>query len=262
MACWLPKHWAYDGFAPSSGYYIKSESWLLWFCINTVVFDSQIITHGIRNYSMVFTGSSISDATVCEHHKMIPDAIMVHGAASYIHEVITRLTKTLTGYEYWMCGHYRGVKGLYELGWQSIITCHEGCGWNYPMSYVTANILYVVHRWIIYHTMDILWEKFQWILPLYLKPISFQPNEYLNSAEQIPRNWNVDHVSVLLTSWDITKWCSINLLWKELMEHMSEHTGLISFYQLLNTAACTNTGGKMKGSHPRAADRCPFVLRL
>ena len=31
-------------------------------------------------------------------------------------------------------------------------------------------------------------------------------------------------------------------------------------YQLLITAACTNTGGKMKGSHSRAADRCPFVL--
>ena len=24
------------------------------------------------------------------------------------------------------------------------------------------------------HTMDLLWEKFQWILPLYVKPISFQ----------------------------------------------------------------------------------------
>ena len=45
------------------------------------------------------------------------------------------------------------------------------------------------------------------------------------------------------------------------MERMSEHTELISSYQLLITAACTNTGGKMKGSHPRAADRCPFVLR-
>ena len=32
-------------------------------------------------------------------------------------------------------------------------------------------------------------------------------------------------------------------------------------YQLLITAACTNTGGKMKGSHSRAADRCPFVPR-
>ena len=31
-------------------------------------------------------------------------------------------------------------------------------------------------------------------------------------------------------------------------------------YQLLIIAACTNTGGKMKGSHSRAADRCPFVL--
>ena len=32
-------------------------------------------------------------------------------------------------------------------------------------------------------------------------------------------------------------------------------------YQLLINAAFNNTGGKMKGSHPRAADRCPFVLR-
>ena len=24
------------------------------------------------------------------------------------------------------------------------------------------------------HTMDMLWEKLQWILPLYMKPISFQ----------------------------------------------------------------------------------------
>ena len=55
--------------------------------------------------------------------------------------------------------------------------------------------------------------------------------------------------------------CSINLLWKELMECMSEHTGLISSYQLLITAACTNTGSKMRGSHSRAADRWPFVPR-
>ena len=42
---------------------------------------------------------------------------------------------------------------------------------------------------------------------------------------------------------------------------MSEHTGLISYYQLLITAACTNTGSQMKGNHPRAADQCPFVPR-
>ena len=66
---------------------------------------------------------------------------------------------------------------------------------------------------------------------------------------------------MLITSWDITYWCSINLLWKELMGRMSEHTGLISSYQPLTTAACTNTGGKMKGSHPRAADRCLLVPR-
>ena len=45
------------------------------------------------------------------------------------------------------------------------------------------------------------------------------------------------------------------------METMGEHTGLISSYQLLITAACTNTVGKMKDSRHRAADRCPFVLR-
>ena len=86
-----------------------------------------------------------------------------------------------------------------------------------------------------FHTMDLLWEKFQWNLPLYMKPIKFQSkdsvvcsvtatifigfclkkenvfsqhigkktNEYLNSAEQITRNWNVDQLSVLITSWDI-----------------------------------------------------------
>ena len=91
--------------------------------------------------------------------------------------------------------------------------------------------------------------------------IGEKTNEYMNSAEQIPRNWNVDQLSVLITSWDITKWCSINLLWKELMECMRDHTGLISSYQVLITAACRNTGSKMKGSHSRVADRCPFVLR-
>ena len=97
--------------------------------------------------------------------------------------------------------------------------------------------------------MDMLWEEFQWILSLYMKPISFQSkasvvcsvttaifidfclknlnvfsqhigrktNENLNSTEQIHRKWNVDHVSMLITSWDITQWCSINLLLKELM---------------------------------------------
>ena len=82
------------------------------------------------------------------------------------------------------------------------------------------------------HTMDMLWEKFQWILPLYMKPISFQSkasvvcsvtaavfmdfclkklnvfsqyigqktNEYMNSTEQIPRNWNLDQRSMLITS--------------------------------------------------------------
>ena len=43
-----------------------------------------------------------------------------------------------------------------------------------------------------------------------------------------------------------------------LMERMGEYTDLISSYQLLISAACTNTGGKIKGTHLRAADQCPF----
>ena len=80
-----------------------------------------------------------------------------------------------------------------------------------------------------------LWDKFQLILPLYMKPVIFQskasvvcsvttailidfclkklnvfsqhivkkPNEYLDSAEQIARNWNIDQLYVSITSWDI-----------------------------------------------------------
>ena len=82
------------------------------------------------------------------------------------------------------------------------------------------------------HTMDMLWKKLQWILALYMKPISFQSkasvvcsvtaavfidfclkrlnvfsqhigkktNEYLNSIEQIHRNWNVDQLFLSITS--------------------------------------------------------------
>ena len=91
----------------------------------------------------------------------------------------------------------------------------------------------LAQAWQASHTMDLHWEKFQWILPLYMKPISFQSkasvvcsvteaifidfclkklnvfsqhvgqktNEYLNSAEQIP---GIDQLSVLITFWDIT----------------------------------------------------------
>ena len=76
--------------------------------------------------------------------------------------------------------------------------------------------------------------------------------EYLNSAEQITRNWNVDQLSVLLFNDAASTGCErVN----------GTHEWAHRPYQLLITAACTNTGGKMKGSHPRAADRCPFVHR-
>ena len=41
-------------------------------------------------------------------------------------------------------------------------------------------------------------------LYVFSQHIGKKTNEYLNSAEQIPRDWNVDQFSVLITSWDIT----------------------------------------------------------
>ena len=41
-------------------------------------------------------------------------------------------------------------------------------------------------------------------LNVFSQHIGKKTYEYLNSAEQIPRNWNVDQLSVLITSWDIT----------------------------------------------------------
>ena len=175
---------------------------------------------------------------------------------------------------------------LCPIQWSQVLSRKWRCSWS-SADRRCSNYIWVINNFIA-HTMDLLWEKF-----LYMKPISFQSkasvvcsvsaaifidfcltklnvfsqhigqktNEYLNSAEQIPRNWNINQLSVLITSWDITEWCSINLLWKELMKCMSENTGLISSYQFLIIAACTNTGGKIKGSHSRAADWCPFVPR-
>ena len=41
-------------------------------------------------------------------------------------------------------------------------------------------------------------------LNVFSQYIDKKANEYLNFAEQIPRNWNVDQLSVFITSWDIT----------------------------------------------------------
>ena len=41
-------------------------------------------------------------------------------------------------------------------------------------------------------------------LNVFSQHIGQKINEYLNSAEQIPRNWNVDQLSESITFWDIT----------------------------------------------------------
>ena len=65
------------------------------------------------------------------------------------------------------------------------LICSEG-GHDTAVYHISGNSLHAFSRkcpetpnWTRfakskYHTMDMLWEKFQWILPLYMKPISFQ----------------------------------------------------------------------------------------
>ena len=126
----------------------------------------------------------------------------------------------------------------HQMCWRSfwmilcpILSTHMWCHHCLP-----PGSLHVLGHLTYSHTMDLLWEEFQWILPLHMKPISFQSKTsvacsftaaifidfclkklnvfsqhigqktiaYLNSTEQIPRNWNVDQLPVLITSWDIT----------------------------------------------------------
>ena len=51
---------------------------------------------------------------------------------------------------------------LLDCGDTKVLT--PSCPWLAFLHNVTGDI----------HTMDLLWEKFQWILPVYMKPISFQ----------------------------------------------------------------------------------------
>ena len=71
------------------------------------------------------------------------------------------------------------------LAWSSCWTNIQVDGdfrWHYthvPSLYFIMNNTCLCDRYqcsqeFSYHTMDMLWEKFQWILPLYMKPISFR----------------------------------------------------------------------------------------
>ena len=116
------------------------------------------------------------------------------------------------------------------------VSALSGCTGARWLAIIVWQVRYIQYLLACQNIPWICWEKCQWILPLYMKPISFQSkasvvcsvtaavfmdfclkklnvfsqhigkkkNEYLNSREQIPRNWNVDQLSMLITSWDIT----------------------------------------------------------
>ena len=139
------------------------------------------------------------------------------------------------------------------------------------------------------HTMDLLWEKFQWILPLYMKPISYQAKASVVCSvtavifiDFCLKKLNVFSQHIGKNKWisefrrtnpqELKCWSSFCANYFLRYYLMMQHQPIVKIvngthewahrpYQLLITAACTNTCSKMKGSHSRAADRCPFVPR-
>ena len=161
--------------------------------------------------------------------------------------------------------------------------------------HATASILSGFGRgWGVvgFHTMDLLWEMFQRILPLYMKPISFpskasvvcsvtaaiftdfclkKPNvfsqhigknkcisEFLRTNPQELKCWSTFCVNYFL-------WYYLMMQHQPIVKRVKgTHEWAHRPYQLqsaLYHCCLYKNRRKMKGSHSRAADRCPFVPR-
>ena len=64
---------------------------------------------------------------------------------------------------------YSGKSNLTHWGRDKMAAVFQTTFWN-GFSWMKMHEF----RLKFHHTMDLLWDKFQWILPLYMKPISFQ----------------------------------------------------------------------------------------
>ena len=141
-----------------------------------------------------------------------------------------------------------------------------------------------------WHTMDMLWEMFQWIPPIYRKPISFQSkalvvcsvttamffyfclkklnvfSQHIGKKKQI-NIWIPQNKSQGI---EISNFCvNYFLRYYLMMQHQpivkranEVHGWAHRPNQLLSApyhCCLYKHRREMKGSHPRAADRCPFV---
>ena len=128
---------------------------------------------------------------------------------------------------------------------------------------------------ILQHTMDMLWQKFQWILPLYMKPTSFQSKASVVCSvtaavfiDFCPKKVNVfsQHIGQK-NKWisefhrtnpqELKFWSTFYVNYNLRNYLMMQHQPIVKRvngtherahrpyqpYQLLIIAACTNTGG-------------------
>ena len=96
-------------------------------------------------------------------------------------------------------------------------------------------------------------------LNVFSQHIGKKTNKYLNSEVQIIGNWNVN--SSFCVNYFLRYY--LKMQHQPIVKRVNgAHKWAHRPYQLLITAACTNTGHKMKGSRPRAADQCPLYLDI
>ena len=148
--------------------------------------------------------------------------------------------------------------------------------------YRCTQLKYLVHRFIVYpymginvmwsqtyvhtyHTMAMLSEKFQWLLPLYLKPIIFQTKASVVCSVNAAGSFDFC-LKKLKRNFCVNFFLRYYLMMQQLVKRVhGAHESAHKPYQLLSGLyhCCLNknTDGKMKVSHPRAADRWPFVPR-
>ena len=82
-----------------------------------------------------------------------------------------------SGLLHWHWGNHTIAPVPMKQPWRVWVNKCNGFTQKYCVTTVkqrTPQLCVYYMRYILSHTMDMLWEKLQWILPLYMKPISFQ----------------------------------------------------------------------------------------
>ena len=126
----------------------------------------------------------VSNEIMSEHHLRSDKNFMMASSTGKIFRVTGHLCREFTGHRWIPCTKASDVE-LWYLLWS---LCMK------PISFQSkASVVCSVTAAVF---IDFCLKK----LNVFSQHIGKKTYEYLNSTEQIPRNWNVDHLSMLITS--------------------------------------------------------------